>query len=248
MNRHIKENYIPLKASDLGESHKLLLALTPEQGLIRAAVFGVKGKKGGAKRILIQPFSLCRGEFYYDPVKKLWRLDEGESLESRDSFHLYLNRYYAALFWADLIIQSHAGGGSRDFFLMSRNYFKSLDDARDHEVSRIFLKALWDYLEFEGIRPDLSTCSRCGRRAPERKAICYSPEGQTICSDCRINALPVLSAPARTILESGFDADSDSGGAVDHYTGEEVSSYLLSVLGSLFRIKMDKNSLKIILK
>ncbi|MBF9014898.1 MULTISPECIES: DNA repair protein RecO [unclassified Oceanispirochaeta] len=244
MNRHIKENYIPLKASDLGESHKLVLVLTPEQGLIRAAVFGAKGKKGGPKRILIQPFSLCRGDFYYDPVKKLWRLDEGESLESRDSFHLYLNRYYAALFWADLIIQSHAGGGSRDFFLMSRDYFKSLDDAEDTQIPRIFLKALWGYLEFEGIRPDLSTCSRCGRKAPARKAVCYSSEGQTVCSDCRMNTLPVLSARGRSMLESGFE----SGEELDPHTAEELSSYLLSVLKSLFRIKMDKNSLKIILK
>lgn len=243
MNRHIKENYIPLKASDLGESHKLVLVLTPDQGLIRAAVFGAKGKKGGPKRILIQPFSLCRGDFYYDPVKKLWRLDEGESLESRDSFHLHLNRYYAALFWADLIIQSHAGGGSRDFFLMSRDYFKALDDAEEEQVAGIFLKALWNYLEYEGIRPDLSICSRCGRKAPGKKAICYSYEGQTVCSDCRINKLPVLSGKGRNILESGFK----SGEELDPQTTVELSSYLLSVFKSLFRMKMDTNSLKIIL-
>lgn len=244
MNRHIKENYIPLKASDLGDSHKLVLVLTPEQGLIRVAIFGVKGKKGGAKRILIQPFSFCRGDFYYDPVKKLWRLDEGECLETRDSFHLHLNRYYAALFWADLIIQSHAGGGSRDFFLMSRNYFKELDEAEDSQISFIFLKTLWNYLEFEGIRPDLSSCSRCGRKAPQRKAVCYSIEGQTVCSDCRINTLPILSAEGRTLLESGFESCED----LSLQTADELSSYLLSVLKSLFRIKMDKNSLKIILK
>ncbi|MDC7234890.1 MAG: DNA repair protein RecO [Spirochaetales bacterium] len=244
MNRHIKENYIPLKTSDLGENHKLVLVLTPEQGLIRTAVFGVKGKKGGSKRVLIQPFSLCRGDFYYDPVKKLWRLDEGECLESRDTYHQHLNRYYGALFWADLIIQSHAGGGSREFFQISADYFRALDTEESSRIPLIFLKTIWIYLGFEGIRPDLSACSRCGRKAPDTRAVCYSPEGQVICSDCRMHSLPVLSGPARDLLLDNFQKAAELSAG----TAQELASYLLSILKSLFRIRMDENSLKIILK
>jgi DNA repair protein RecO len=163
MNRLIKENYIPLKSSDMGENHKLVLILSAGQGLIRIAVFGVKGKKSGAQRALIQPYSLCRGDLYYDPVKKLWRLKEGECLESRDSFHTHLNKYYAALFWSDLIIQTYAGGGSQDFFNMSENLFRNLSNAEGAMVPGIFLRSLWDYLALEGIQPETNRCSRCGR-------------------------------------------------------------------------------------
>jgi len=247
MNRQIKENYIPLKSSDMGESHKLVLLLCEEQGLIRAAVFGAKGKKSGPMRALIQPFSLCRGDLYYDPVKKLWRLKEGECLKSRDSFHLNLNKYYASLFWADLVLQTYAGGGSQDFFRMSENLFSNLNEAEADQVPGIFLSALWDYLELEGIQPDTSSCSRCGRKAPEGKAVCYSPEGQVVCSRCRIGQLPLLSAPARTLLEMSRTSERATLEFPDRQTLESLSNYIMTILQSMVRLKMDGISLKIIL-
>lgn len=248
MKRLIKENYIPLKASDMGESHKLVLILTAEYGLIRVAVFGARGKKAGSQRALIQPFSLCRGDLYHDPVKKLWRLKEGECLESRESFHSHLNKYYAALFWADLIIQTYAGGGNQDFFHKSASLFRALNDAGEKEVPGIFLRAVWEYLEMEGIQPDTGFCSRCGRAAPPDKAVCYSPEGFVVCSRCRLSHLPLLSAPARKILEQR-DSYSFTGFAdMNGDTSDSLAAYVLTILKSLVRLKMDQNSLKIILK
>jgi len=247
MNRQLKENYIPLKSSDMGENHKLVLILCEGQGLIRAAVFGAKGKKAGPMRALIQPFSLCRGEFYYDPVKNLWRLKEGECLRSRDSFHMHLNKYYAALFWSDLIIQTYAGGGSQDFFRMSENLFFNLNEAGPDLVSGLFLSALWEYLELEGIQPDISSCSRCGRQAPEGKSVCYSTEGQIVCSRCRIGTLPLLTSRARTLLELSRTSKTASIGFPDTQTLESLTNYIMTILLSIVRLKMDRTSLQIIL-
>ncbi|QEN09783.1 DNA repair protein RecO [Oceanispirochaeta crateris] len=246
MNRLIKENYIPLKASDLGENHKLVLILTPGQGLIRIAVFGVKGKKSGSQRALIQPFSLCRGDLYYDPVKKLWRLKEGECLESRDSFHAHLNKYYAALFWSDLIIQTYAGGGSRDFFNLSESLFRDLDQEAEALVPGLFLSSLWDYLALEGIQPETNRCSRCGRPAPANKAVCYSPEGMVVCSRCRIDRLPLLTAPAREFLESVIGKQGLP--EVDADTLESLTSYIMTILRTIVRLNMGQESLRIIFK
>ena len=247
MDRHIKDDYIPLSSSDLGESHKLVHLLTREHGLIRAAVFGARGKKAGDKRLLIQPFSLCRGDFYFDPVKKLWRLNEGECLESRDTFHLHLNRYYGALFWADLVIQSHAGGGHVEFFDFTLSFFRSLDQGDEGRTALVFLGKLWEYLELEGLRPEPAVCSRCGRRAPAGKALCYNSEGQTVCRNCRINSLPLLSPGARAVLEDENPGNPESGDVnPDDLTN--LSAYILTVIGSLFRLKMNKESLSIILE
>jgi len=251
MNRQIKENYIPLTSSDLGESHKLVLMLCEDQGLVRAAVFGAKGKKSGPMRALIQPFSLCRGDLYHDPVKKLWRLKEGECLKSRDGFHGSLNKYYAALFWSDLIIQTYAGGGSRDFFSMSDSLFSLLNDADAGEVPGIFLSALWEYLELEGIQPDTGGCSRCGRRAPVGQSVCYNDEGQVVCSRCRVGTLPLLTGSARSLLESGRPAEGTplriASGLDGPGTMESLTGYIMTILQSIVRLKMDRNSLKIIL-
>ena len=99
----------------LGDNHKLVLMLTASQGLISAAAFGAAGKKGRLRQ-LIQPFSLCEGELYFDPVKKLWRLKDGSPLYEPASFHESLKKYYAAVFWSELIRKTHGGAGTAEFF------------------------------------------------------------------------------------------------------------------------------------
>ncbi len=243
MNRLVKEDYIPLNSSPLGDNHKLTLVLSSGQGLIRTAVFGVNGKKGGALRSLIQPFSYCRGDLYYDPVKKLWRLKEGECLEMRDSFHLHLNKYYAALFWADLVTGSHGGGGSSDFFRLTLDFLRCLDREEESLTGELFLSYLWRYLEFEGIQPDLGSCSRCGRKAPSERALCYAADGQIVCSHCRVGTLPLLPREARDFLNSGRD-----GGPLTPGGRQSLAAYLMSICKPHFRMKMDSTALKIILK
>lgn len=224
----------------MGESHKIVELHCEGQGLIRAAVFGVKGKNGAAKRALIQPFSLCQGDFYFDPVKKLWRLNDGVVLESRDSYHLNLNKYYAALFWADLSIQSHGGGGSSDFFEISGNYYRALQACDPEDVPELFLRSLWDYLAYEGIQPQTDSCALCGRKAPPERSLCYNSEGNIICSRCRLADLPVLSSEGRNFLERGPRALSTE-------ESRNLSAYILSILKNQIRLKMDKKSLDIIL-
>ena len=242
MNRLIKEDYIPLSSSPLGDNHKLCLILSSGQGLIRTAVFGVNGKKGGALRALIQPFSLCSGDFYYDPVKKLWRLKEGECLQVRDSFHQHLNKYYAALFWADLITGSHGGGGSRDFFRLTLEFLQRLDEEDQSLAGDLFLCYLWRYLEFEGIQPELDACSRCGRKAPAFRSLCYGADGQIVCSHCRIGILPVLSQEGRSFLSSR-----DAGKPLSAEGRQNLASYLMSICRLHFRMKLDQTALKIVL-
>ena len=247
MNRLVKEDYIPLNSSPLGDHHKLCLVLCSGQGLIRTALFGVNGKKGGALRALIQPFAFCRGDFYYDPVKKLWRLKEGECLEVRNSFHLHLNKYYAALFWADLITGSHGGGGSSDFFRLTLEFLRRLDSEDGSYCAVIFLGFLWRYLEFEGIQPELNSCSRCGRTAPVNRSLCYGSEGQIVCSHCRVGELPVLSREARSFLNfHGSDHGSEI--SLGFEGRQNLASYLMSICKPHFRMKLDRNALDIILK
>ena len=75
-----------------------------------------------------------------------------------------------------------------------------MDRGESRQVPGLLIKALWTFLEMEGIRPDLGSCARCGRKAPADRAVCYDPEGHVVCSGCRIGDLPVLSARARAFL------------------------------------------------
>ncbi len=239
MERLIKEQYIPLTSRPLGEHHSLCQVLTASRGLLNLGVFGTGSRKGGALRALIQPFSLCFGELHFDPVRKLWRLMEGQSLEIRDSFHLYLNKYYAALFWTDLIRKSHAAGGDKTFFQLTLDYFRDLDSRETSEIPGIVLVFLAHFLELEGILPDRNQCARCGAPAPVSKALCYTPQGQIICRRCRLEALPVLSLPARTFLNQ-------KRGGLSHEDLQGVKAYLMGILSTVFSASMNQDALSMI--
>ena len=134
---------------------------------------------------MIQLFSLCEGEFYYDPVKKLWRLKDGSCLAMRDSFHENLNKYYAALFWSELARKTDGGAGLLIFFILPGPFWSHWDRSDNPGVPSVLISASWRFLDMEGVQPDLSSCARCGRAAPEYKAVCYDGEGH-----CGLFVLP----------------------------------------------------------
>lgn len=240
MNRLHKDRYIPLKSSALGDSHRTVLMLTAGQGLIYAAAFGAAGKKGRL-RPLIQPFSLCEGDLYLDPVKKLWRLKDGSCIDVHDSFHNSLKKYYAATFWCELILKTHGGAGSEGFFLLTANFLDKLDRNGTALAPGILLRALWAFLELEGICPDLNSCARCGRRAPDNRAVCYDGEGHVVCSVCRIGSMPVLSSGGRSFL-----LGDDPAALVSQSEVDGLFSYLMHILRALTGFKFEKSGLAII--
>ncbi|OQY32382.1 MAG: DNA repair protein RecO [Spirochaetaceae bacterium 4572_59] len=240
MNRLHKDRYIPLKSSALGDNHRSVLMLTASQGLIYAAAFGAAGKKGRL-RPLIQPFSLCEGELYFDPVKKLWRLKDGSCIDVHDSFHSSLKKYYAATFWCELILKTHGGAGSEGFFLLTANLLDQLDLSKPVAVPSVLIQSLWTFLDLEGIQPDLTSCARCGRRAPENRTICYDAGGHVVCSHCRIGTMPLLSAKGRSYLlgqeKEGISEASDI---------DSLFTYLLMILRGLTGSSFEIDGLEII--
>ena len=240
MNRLIKDSYIPLGSRPLGDNHRSVHILTSQNGLIYAAAFGAGGKQSRL-RALIQPFSLCDGEFYFDPVKKLWRLKDGNCLEMRDSFHENLSKYYSALFWSELIRKTDGGAGTNDFFQLTQAFLQTMDRTEILNVPSVLAAGVWRFLELEGIRPDLNSCSRCGRTAPENKAVCYDTEGQVICSSCRLGTLPLLSAGGRSYLNGNRDFP------CLQFDRVAIFDYLLSVLISSSGFRFDQAGMDIIL-
>ncbi len=240
MNRLIKDSYIPLGARPLGDNHKSVQILTSRNGLLYAAAFGAGGKQSRL-RALIQPFSLCEGELYFDPVKNLWRLKDGNCLEMRDSFHENLSKYYAALFWSELIRKTDGGAGSHDFFQLTRTFLQTLERTDHPNAPTILVTGIWHFLDLEGIRPDLNNCSRCGRTAPVNKAVCYDTEGHVVCSSCRLGHLPVLSAGGRSYLNGEREFPSL------RFDRETLLDYLLSILVSSSGFRFDQAGIDIIL-
>ena len=241
VGRLIKDRYIPLKTKPMGDNHRTVCMLTAGQGLIYAAAFGVSGKTARL-RPLIQPFSLCNGDLYLDPVKKLWRLKDGTCLNRHDSFHSSLKKYYAAVFWSELIFKTHGGAGSGDFFQLSADFLDELDRTGNEMVPLLLISVLWIFLGQEGIRPDLESCARCSRKAPEKRAVCYDPEGHVVCSRCRIAHLPVLTENARSFLLGAME-DLQNQDDI-----ESLYSYILSILKVLSNFSFERESLDIILK
>lgn len=241
MSRLVKDQYIPLKSSPLGDNHRSVLMLTGSRGIVSAAAFGAAGKKGRL-RPLIQPYSLCEGDLYQDPVKKLWRLKDGHCLFMPSSYHESLRKYYAAAFWTELILKTHGGAGTPEFFQLSREFFQRTEEEAPSRIPALLSRAVWAFLEIEGIRPDLNRCARCGRQAPPGKAVCYDGEGHVVCARCRIGGLPVLSAPGRHHLEPV-----EASFPLSPPEEEGLFAYLLQILRSLTGFRFEKSSLDRIL-
>lgn len=195
-NRSWSSQALVLSLSSFGEGNREALLLTPDRGLVRAAVFG------GAKsrlRSLVSPYQTGIAWVYTDPVKKTSKITDFDVQAWRPGIREGLVRTWCAALCAEIVTRSH---GIADWRLVNA-FLDGIEVSGEDECRRGLLRFLWRLLTTAGIAPDTSCCARCGtetRAAPggdgesgapdggenrENTILFYSPhEDACVCPEC----------------------------------------------------------------
>jgi DNA repair protein RecO len=160
MGRNSRSPGIILTSRRVGEYHKALEILLPEEGIVRATAYGaVKGKSRLAG--VSEPFIEGEMYIYHDPVKDRRSLTELDPSNIHEAIWKDLSRYYIASSWVECIVKSFAGGGEfGPLFRLLSDALSILEKTERYE--EIFVHFLWRYLALIGFRPDIHRCEECG--------------------------------------------------------------------------------------
>ncbi|MDA3809368.1 MAG: DNA repair protein RecO [Spirochaetaceae bacterium] len=184
MKRIQRTELIVLKSEKSGENHRLVTIFTENTGVIRALAFGATGSKS-KMRATTTAFCLADGELYYDPVKDLWRITHLYGKNLYDGIRENLKKFYSVSFIAEIILKSYSGGDERVYQLFSKTV-KMIDlSPIERDVEILLVLYLWRYLWMNGVLPDLSECSSCGRDLNRNESIFYKGDDHFVCSNCR---------------------------------------------------------------
>jgi DNA repair protein RecO (recombination protein O) len=213
--RTVSTPVIVIRRERMGESHKGLVLLTADRGLLRAAAYGA-WKMHSTLRTGSEPFAHSLARLYHDPVKNTWKVTDLEMRESFDGLRADLARIEAASLWAEVVLKSIAAGEtSSGVFRLMLTCLRALEASGSERVPYVTVQFLWRFLDLAGYRPDASACERCGRAfGAAEGAIWLAAPGGIACSACTGGKGMALSAGARRYLEASRSLDLEQALAV----------------------------------
>lgn len=189
MNRSSQHQAIILRVTPLGDTHATADLLTPEEGLLRATVYGLRGKRSSLRGLVV-PFARGTAWFYRDPRRETVKLNDFSVERYALVLQSDLRAYYHASLYAEVLWRSHASGdGGAESYrligealdLLEANSTPSVPGEtlpagapprRDEAwYRRLTILVLWRYLAVLGLQPDLCSSEHGGRAlgAEERR-------------------------------------------------------------------------------
>jgi DNA repair protein RecO (recombination protein O) len=199
---------IVIRRERMGESHKGLVLLTADQGLVRATAYGA-WKMHSSLRTGSEPFAHSLARLYHDPVKNTYKVTDLEVRESFDGLRADLGRIEAASLWAEVVLKSIAAGEiSGGLFRLLLDCLRALEAGAADRTPYVTAQFLWRFLDLAGYRPDAAACERCGRSFGETEGAAWlTAPGGIACGACAGGTGMRLSAGARRYLEVSRDRD-----------------------------------------
>ncbi|MBO4894737.1 MAG: DNA repair protein RecO [Clostridia bacterium] len=171
---------IVLKASDVGDSDRVLTVLTKDYGVVRAFANGAKRLRS-SKQSATQP--LCYSHFTFFQSRDSFVVDDAQSIETffrlRDSIeNLSLAQYFCEL-ECEYAPETEP---AEDYLRLILNCLHMLVTGKK---SRKFLKPLFELriLTLAGYMPDLGACAKCGEE-PGDTAYFDISAGVVYCGKC----------------------------------------------------------------
>lgn len=156
MSRTYSTEGITLKASNLGESDRILTVLTPELGLLRAIAPGSRkyrnsltGRSGlfVINRLLIAP------------GKSLDRITQADTSYTFPSLSRSLGRLTAAQYLAEVVLcQAVENQAQPDLYNLLRAHLERLEQAAPDTLLAHLCQALFHLLALEGVAPQVHRC------------------------------------------------------------------------------------------
>jgi DNA repair protein RecO (recombination protein O) len=144
---------IILRVRPSGESNREAWALTAEEGILRATVFG--GPKSRL-RSHVEPYHRGTLWIYRNPVRDYRKITDFDVQSWNPGIREQYERTAAAAAVAETILAGYGGGGSwEDAFTLTDAALGALETADEPCCARIFIHFLWNWAGILGIRPDL---------------------------------------------------------------------------------------------
>ena len=195
MNRNSETDVIILKNSRIGDIHKGVTMLSPQQGLLSAIAHGAYSQKGKLRGVT-NPFCYGRCYLYTDPVKKSIKITDLSVNDFFSGLRESVTRFYSASLWAELVLKTFGGGAESDrLFALLLDALRALDSATDFRP--VSIQFLWRYLETAGLQPELDTCGDCGAELAADSRRYYDPrQAGFVCANCANRSAAAALGPA----------------------------------------------------
>ena len=185
---------VVLRTYKLGESDRIIVVLTAENGKVRAVAKGVRKttSKFGAR---LEPMSHVRLLLYRG--RELDIVSQAESVEPLAPLLSTLDRAsqgMAVLEAADQLSMEREP--APNLYRMLVGVLRTIAERPAPLVVPAFY---WKLLAAEGLRPELDACVRCGDAPPDVALVAFDlQEGGVLCRSCRSGQ--AISADALTLL------------------------------------------------
>lgn len=195
MTRNLKAPALVLRINPVGENHRGLSMLVSGEGLLTPLAYGAQGKRSVLRGTAV-PYNRGIADLHFDGVKNRWRLTAFDPEDTHDGLREDLDRFYKAATWAEILLKTHgAGGDSAELYELAASAFSILSRSAPRDLDRLNVAFMWQFLEIEGVQPDLRHCGRCGRllipggsEGPAR----FLPNGLLAGPECAESRWPIL--------------------------------------------------------
>jgi len=172
-----------LKCRSSGEANSEVTLLTAEEGIIKATVFG------GAKSKLRShsaPFNSGKIWLYRSKTNNYAKLCDFDVEFWRAGLRENYDRTMTACALADTIMSTHGGGGDWEAVLkMTIETFDTIETANEILCGNLMVHFLWNWSQFLGIRPNINSCSNCGKTAKDEPMFLNVQDSSVLCAKCK---------------------------------------------------------------
>ena len=157
MNRTYQATGIILKGIPLGESDRLVTLLSPEYGLLRAAVPGARKHKsllrGRTELFVVNQFLIAQG-------RSLDRITQAETLESFPGLSRDLSKLSAGQYLAEMVLAfALSDQPQADLYHLLLEHLKRIEQLdRLTDLYALLAQAIYHFLAISGLCPQLYTC------------------------------------------------------------------------------------------
>lgn len=157
MSRTYQATGIILKGIPLGESDRLVTLLSPEYGLLRAAVPGARKHKsclrGRTELFIVNQFLMVQG-------RSLDRITQAETLESFPGLSRDLNKLSAGQYLAEIVLSFALSEQPQpELYHLLLAHLKSIEQLdRRNNIYALLSQAIYHFLAIGGLCPQLHAC------------------------------------------------------------------------------------------
>ncbi len=194
-------NAIVLKTYQVGEMHKGVMLLTPDNGIISAIAHGAKKIKNRF-RSSTEQFCISKYYLYYNPVKKDYKITDIEPYKSFDKIRKSLSKFYTASLWVEIILRSFGGGeNNSSVFNLLYESLNIIDNIPEEKVPYVSIQFIWRFIYLSGHNPALDTCADCGKTLVNNEPM-FLPYNANMfyCAGCSKESGLILSPGSRMYL------------------------------------------------